>query len=150
MESTGCRNWGVALLGSHPEYAKKNYAAFTAENRADDAKKAQMKNKATTNAAGEAWDQWADLMWMYRALTDPAEALRPFEGRAPEFQREGGNSLANVYAWLTAFEAFGQVDRTTTADAVFHAVFNKAGGCTYAAYNSSSKPRRLRFLMEWS
>ena len=54
-------NWlpihgGSLYLGQFPAYVEKNYAALVAENR------------------GTPWDEWADLVWMYRALSDPRDA----------------------------------------------------------------------------
>lgn len=143
-------NWlpftGASLyLGRYPEYCAKNYAALVEENRADDAKKAAKDGGNTQPGDGTNWDQWADLIWMYRALSDPADARRQFEARAADFKPEGGNSLANAYAWITSLEAYGHVDRTVTADSLFHAVFTKAGKKTHIAWNPDAEPRTVTF-----
>jgi endoglucanase Acf2 len=142
-------NWlpvtgGSLYLGRWPEYARKNYDALVRENLADEAKKAAKRNQPAPTD-GTRWDQWADLIWMYRALTDPADALRQFHARPASFRPEAGNSLASTYAWLTAFAALGQVDRSVTADAPFAAVFNRAGQRAHVAWNLGAKPRTVTF-----
>ncbi len=142
-------NWlpitgGSLYLGRWPEYVRKNYEALVRENLADDAKKAARKN-ASAPTDGTHWDQWADLIWMYRALSDPDDAVGQFRKRPANYKPEAGNSMANTYAWLTAFESLGQVDRTVTADAPFAAVFNQAGQRTHVAWNLGASTREVRF-----
>jgi endoglucanase Acf2 len=137
-------NWlpitgGSLYLGRYPEYCAKNYAALVSENAAEHGK------IAAKPAPGEAWDQWADIMWMYRALSDPADALRQFNARPTGFKPEGGNALAITYSWLTALSDLGQVDRTITADIPFFAVFKKAGKRTHVAWNLGAEPRNVTF-----
>jgi endoglucanase Acf2 len=126
-------------LGRYPEYCAKNYAALVAENKADDEKKGRK------GADGRQWDQWADLIWMYRAFSDPQDALAQFEARPAGFKPETGNSLAFTWLWLTTLAEFGQVDRTITADTPFHAVFSKNGKRTHVAWNGGDKPREVIF-----
>jgi len=142
-------NWlpftGASLyLGGYPDYCAKNYKALVAENLEDDTKKAEKDGK-TVPGDGTNWDQWADIMWMYRALSDPTDALKQFDARVSAYKPEGGNSLANVYAWITTLEAFGQVDRTITADASYYAVFTNAGKRTHVAWNPDAQPRTITF-----
>ncbi|MEA3211643.1 MAG: hypothetical protein QOE70_4700 [Chthoniobacter sp.] len=132
-------------LGRYPEYCAKNYAALVAENQADDEKKAAKDGGKTVPGDGRHWDQWADLVWMYRALTDSQDALAQFEARPAGFKPEAGNSLAFTYLWLSTLAEFGQVDRTITADTPFYAVFNKAGKRTHVAHNAGDKPRTVTF-----
>ena len=127
-------------LGRYPEYCAKNYAALVAENKEADAKKPPKPG----TLVGQ-WDQWADLVWMYRALSDPADALAQFEARPAGFKPEAGNSLAFTYLWLSTLAEYGQVDRAVTADTPFYAVFTKAGKRTHVAYNSGDKPRTVTF-----
>ena len=82
---------------------------------------------------------------MYRALADPKDALRQFDARPAGFKPEDGNSLANTAHWLHALDAFGQVERTVTADGPFYAVFTKDGKKTHVAYNMDAQPRTVRF-----
>ena len=82
---------------------------------------------------------------MYRALSDPADAMRQFNARPAGFKPEGGNALAIVYPWLSALSDLGTVDRSVTADALFHAVFNKAGKRSHVAWNLASEARTIKF-----
>lgn len=143
-------NWlpftGASLyLGRHPDYVRRNYAALVAENRADEEKKAAKAGKPAGQANGEAWDAWADIVWMYRALSDPGDALRQWNARAPGFKPESGNSLANTWLWLHTLAALGQVDPTVSADHPFHAVFTNDGKKTHVACNLDAQPRTVRF-----
>ena len=143
-------NWlpitGASLyLGRYPDYCAKNYAALVEENKADDEKKAAKDGGKTIPGDGRNWDQWADIVWMYRALTDPKDALAQFDARKPDYKPEGGNTLANTYLWLTTLDALGQVDRTVTADTPFYAVFKKGEKRTHVAYNPGDQPRTVTF-----
>ena len=132
-------------LGRYPEYCAKNYAALVDENKADDEKKAAKDGGKTVPGDGRRWDQWADLIWMYRALSDPADALAQFEARPADFKPEAGNSLAFTYLWLSTLAEYGQVDRTVTADTPFYSVFKKGAKLTHLAYNPGDKPRTVTF-----
>ncbi len=143
-------NWlpltGASLyLGRYPEYCAKNYAALVEENKADDLRKPANAGKPATSIIGTQWDAWADLIWMYRGLSDPQDALKQFRDRPQNFKPEEGNSLANTYVWLMALEKFGQVDREISADCLFYAVFKKQGQRTYLAWNMGDKPLPVTF-----
>ena len=138
-------NWlpltgGHLYLGRYPEYCEKNYQALVAENLADDVKAKQRDPKGGTN-----WDAWLDLMWMYRGLTNPQDALTQFHARPADLKPEAGNSFCNTLVWLKTLEAYGQVDRTVTADTPFYAVFQQAGKRTHVAWNLSKAPRTVTF-----
>ena len=94
---------------------------------------------------GETWDEWADIVLMYRALSDPADALRQLEAAGDRLRAEAGNSLANTISWIERLNAFGAVDRTVTADCPLYAVFRKDGRRTHVAYNMGKAPRTVRF-----
>lgn len=137
---------GASLyLGRWPGYARKNYEALVKENLESDLAAATKKNQPPTTDDGAAFDQWADVMWMYRALTDPADALRMWEARPLAFEPEAGNSLAQTYAWITAFADLGQLDRTVTADTLFAAVFTKQGKRSHIAWNLGPAPLTITF-----
>lgn len=119
---------GSLYLGYYPAYAKKNYDALVSE-------------RGSTK-----WKQWADIFWMYRALTDPADAMRQFDaGATDSFKPEGGNSLANAYHWIGALSALGQPAPSITADYPLTAVFQKQGQRTYAVWTFASGPKEVRF-----
>jgi hypothetical protein len=82
---------------------------------------------------------------MYRALSDPQDALAQFQARSADFKPEGGNSLANAYTWIAALDELGHVDRTVNADTPFYAVFQKNEQRTHIAYNFADKPRTVTF-----
>jgi endoglucanase Acf2 len=125
-------NWlpfhgGSLYLGHDPAYVAKNYAALAHE-------------KGDTH-----WREWPDIIWMYRALDDPADAQAQFEGAGRAAALEAGNSRANAYHWLAALSDFGQVDRTVVADAPLYAVFRRGRTRTYAAYNGAAEPRAVNY-----
>ena len=84
-------------------------------------------------------------MWMYRALTDPTDAQTMWNARSSGFKPEAGNSLAQTYAWITAFNDLGTVDRSITADAPFTAVFTKDGKRAHVAWNLAKMLRTITF-----
>lgn len=125
-------NWlpihaGSLYLGRYPEYVEKDYQALLGEK------------------GGKPWGQWADIIWMYRALSDPRDAVRQYEARPRGFQFEAGNSPALTYHWLFNLARLGRVDRTVTADCPLCAVFTDGRRKTYAAYNMSAAPRTVTF-----
>jgi endoglucanase Acf2 len=142
-------NWlpitGASLyLGRYPDYCAANYEALVAEKR-EHGDKGRPANSDAAPGNGLHWNHWADLIWMYRALSDPHDALVQFEGRPANFKPEAGNSLANAYTWIAALDELGRVDRTVTADTPFYAVFQKVGRRTHVAYNMSAAPRTVTF-----
>lgn len=127
-------NWlplhgGSLYLGRFPDYVGKNYAAMGRDNK------------------GIAWDAWVDLVLMYRAMENPADARQQLEALGNNLRFEAGNSKANTLHWLGAFSAFGQVARDLTADAPLYAVFQKEARKTYVVYQSSPRanPRPVKF-----
>jgi endoglucanase Acf2 len=137
---------GASLyLGRWPEYVQKNYGALVKENLETDTKDAAKKNKPAPTHDGTGFDQWADILWMYRALTDPADARRMWDARPADFKPEAGNSLAQTYAWIAALGDLGEVDRAVSADAPFAAVFTKAGKRTHVAWNLAAESRTVTF-----
>jgi hypothetical protein len=84
--------------------------------------------------------QWADVLLMYRALSDPADALARFDAAtAAGLKPEGGNSLANAYHWIATLNALGQVDRTVTADHPLAVTFVKDGKRTHVVYRGRAE-----------
>jgi endoglucanase Acf2 len=137
---------GASLyLGRWPEYVKKNYAALVKENLEADIKDAAKKGKPAPTHDGTTFDQWAEIMWMYRALSDASDAQEMWDARPANFKPEAGNSLAQAYAWITALHDLGEVDRAVTADAPFAAVFAKNGKHTHVAWNVGATARTITF-----
>ena len=125
-------NWlpyhgGSLYLTQYPAYTKKNYDALVAEN------------------GGANWNVWEDLIWMYRAIENPADAINQFNARAAAFTPEAGNSKAMTYHWIHNLNALGTTDLSVTADTPIYAVFKKGTAKTYVAYNMSSQSKTVRF-----
>ena len=125
-------NWlplhaGSLYLGHDPANARKNYAALVAEN------------------GGTAWDAWADLVWMYRALSDADDALRQFEAGRAAAPLEPGNSLANAYHWIGTLGELGRPRGDVTANWPLYVVFDKGDLRTYVVYNSAERPLTVHF-----
>ncbi|OEH93564.1 glycosyl hydrolase [Bacillus solimangrovi] len=125
-------NWlpitGASLyLTQYPEYTKRNYEALVSEN------------------GGDSWDAWEDLVWMYRAIENPEDAIRQFNERKNVFVPEGGNTKANTYHWIHNLNALGNVDPTITADYPIYAVFTKNNAKTYVVYNMTNSEKTVTF-----
>ncbi|WP_139125159.1 carbohydrate-binding protein, partial [Bacillus solimangrovi] len=125
-------NWlpitGASLyLTQYPDYTKRNYDALVSEN------------------GGENWDAWEDIIWMYRAIENPEDAIRQFNARENAFVPEGGNSKANTYHWIHNLNALGNADPTITADYPIHAVFTKDNVKTYVVYNMTNSVKTVTF-----
>jgi len=125
-------NWlpihgGSLYLGGYPQFVEKNYRALVAEH------------------GGDQFNNWPDLIWMYRALTDPADAIRLVEAAGPRFKVEDGNSRANTLHWIYNLRELGQVERGITADHPSFAVFRKGGKRSYVTYGLDAQPRIVTF-----
>jgi len=125
-------NWlpihaGSLYLGYYPAYAQKNYAGL-------------LKSKGGTK-----WEEWADIIWMYRALSDSDDALKQFENGKDTVKFEDGNSKAQTYYWLTNLKELGQVDPTITADYPLASVFRKDGKRLYCVCNVGDAARTVTF-----
>ncbi|NBI30090.1 glycosyl hydrolase [Chengkuizengella marina] len=125
-------NWlpitGASLyLTQYPEYTKLNYDALVSEN------------------GGTNWDVWEDLIWMYRAIENPEDAINQYNARENVYTPEGGNSKANTYHWIHNLNAVGTQDVSITADYPIYAVFKKDNQLTYVAYNMTGQTRDVTF-----
>lgn len=140
-------NWlpftGASLyLGQYPDYCEKNYQALVQENIADD----QKKNGGTSlENLQNRWDAWEDLVWMYRALSDPDDAVKQFRERSPNVSASAGNTFANTWVWVSTLQAYGHVDPTVWADTTFYAVFSKDQQRTYVVWNTDKVSRTVQF-----
>jgi len=125
-------NWmpfhgGSLYLGLYPEYVQRNYASLVAKK------------------GGPCWDDWADLVWMYRALDDAPAAMADFTAGRASLKPEAGHSPTHTYHWIAALSDLGQVDRRVTADTPLYAVFCQRQRRTYVVYNATSHPLAVRF-----
>jgi endoglucanase Acf2 len=117
---------GSLYLGLDSKYAARSYQALLSARKGND------------------WKMWGDIFWMYRALSDPEDAIKQFES-GEKRGAEGGNSLANAYHWINCFRALGQIDGETSADWPLAVVFKKQTARTHIAYNAGEKPITVRF-----
>jgi endoglucanase Acf2 len=125
-------NWlpfhgGSLYLGRYPEFAARSYGALVAAR------------------GGTHWKMWSDLVVMYRALTDPADAERQWHDLAPWTDPEAGNSRSNVAQWISLFRHVGRVDRAVSADTPLYAAFRDGERRTYVAYNARGEKRVVHF-----
>jgi endoglucanase Acf2 len=114
---------GSLYLGRYPDYVKKNWDAMLAERKGGELR------------------QWRDVLLMYRALSDPADALKRFDAIVEKLNPEDGNSLAATYHWIATMNALGQVDRMVSADHPQSATFVKDGKRTHAVYRGPGDAR---------
>lgn len=124
-------NWlpihaGSLYLGRFPKYAQRNYREVI--SRVKDRK-----------------IQWHDLMIMYRALSDPDEALAEYKKQRESLEFEQGNTRAMTETWLTMFSKFGTVDKSVVADHPLFAVLKKGEIRTYIVSNMGSKEIQVSF-----
>lgn len=85
-------NWlpfggGARYLCANPQYAELNYQGLLTENGTSD------------------WCFYADLIWMYRAISNPTDAQQQFQAVIGEttggsFTCDSGNTLAMTYLWI--------------------------------------------------
>lgn len=127
-------NWlpfhgGSLYLGHYPEYVERNYRDLLNRRNSTD------------------WLLWDDLIWMYRAMSDPADAINQMEAGIDDSSNwlEAGNSKAHTYHWIHNFNAVGHVYRNVTSSHPVYAVFNKEGKKTYVAYNYGNSPITVSF-----
>jgi endoglucanase Acf2 len=125
-------NWlpihgGSLYLGHFPGYAAKNYAALVAEH------------------GGDQWDNWPDLVWMYRAFSDPADARRLLDAAPSNTRLEDGNSWVNTRHWITNLERLGAPDPSITATEPMAVVFRRGSRLSYVVYSLTYGARTVRF-----
>jgi endoglucanase Acf2 len=118
---------GSLYLGLYPNYAEKNYRALVKEFGSDQFK------------------SWADVSWMYRALSDANDASRLFEAAGAAANIEGGNTRANTAHWIYSLKQLGRPERSVTADYPVYAVFQNGPTRSYTAYNFRTESRVVNF-----
>ncbi|MDQ2086444.1 glycosyl hydrolase [Herbivorax sp. ANBcel31] len=127
-------NWlplhgGSLYLGHYPEYVDRNYTDLLNRRQSTD------------------WLLWDDLIWMYRAMSNPSDAINQMNAGIDDDSNwlEAGNTKAHTYHWIHNFNAVGNVDRDVTSNHPVYAVFNKDGERTYVAYNYNDSPVTVLF-----
>ncbi|MCX7872110.1 MAG: glycosyl hydrolase [Verrucomicrobiae bacterium] len=130
-------------LGRHPDYCAKNYQALVSEKRKFIERRGKNIDQQTKDS--DIWEAWTDITLMYRALSDPQDAMKQFNERLNNLNPEAGNSMANVYAWISMLNEYGTIEKTISANHPYYAVFRKGNALTYTAYNFDSQQRLVRF-----
>ncbi len=125
-------NWlpfhgGSLYLGLYPEYVRRNYEWMVKAKK------------------GANWEMNACLIWMYRALDNPQDAMAQFQKQGESIKIEPGNSRTNLYHWIANLSALGHVNRDVTADWPLYAVFLKDGTRTYVVCNMAREPIEVHF-----
>ncbi len=113
-------------LTQYPEYAAKNYSNLMQKS-------------------GGNFSPWEDIVYMYRAISNPSDAKTKFSARVAAMTPEAGNSKANAYHWIYNLDAVGNIDRSITANSPIYAVFHKNGVKTYVAYNFTDQVKTVTF-----
>jgi endoglucanase Acf2/regulation of enolase protein 1 (concanavalin A-like superfamily) len=117
---------GTSLyLGRDPAYCQRNFNEVLTLN-------------------GGSLNLWQDLMEMYEAFFDPADAINRWNSTT---FTEDGESRAHQYAWLHTLSALGRVHTAVTANWPFHAVFRNPGNnvVTHVAFNPTGSPVTVNF-----
>jgi endoglucanase Acf2 len=110
---------GASLyLGRDPAYCQTNF------------------NEVLTLNGGSLVD-WPDLMQMYEAFFNPADAVNRWNSTS---FTEGGETRAHQYAWLQTLSALGRVHTAVTANWPYYAVFRNPsnGTVTHVAFNPTA------------
>ena len=88
---------------------------------------------------------WLDLILMFLALDDAAEARRQFNDLPADFAFEEGTSRAQVLYWIRNLEVLGTLRPEITADHPLAIAFIKDGMRTYVTYNMHDEPLTVTF-----
>lgn len=113
-------------LGWDTDAAGRNYDELVAEN-------------------GAAFDYWPDIVWNYRAFSDPQDAADMFDARANSYSPEFGETKAHTYHWIRSLLELGSPVRNVTADHPLAHVFDDGSERTYVAYNSGDAATTVTF-----
>jgi Glycosyl hydrolase family 81 C-terminal domain/Fibronectin type III domain len=117
---------GASLyLGRDPAYCQRNF-------------------NEVLSLSGGGLPDWPDLMQMYEAFFDPADAINRWNNTT---FTEGGETRAHQYAWLQSLAALGRVHTAVTADWPFYAVFRNpsTGVVTHVAFNPTGSSVTVSF-----
>lgn len=134
-------NWlpfhgGSLYLGHHPEYVERAYAELLNRNGSTD------------------WTWWSNMVWMYRALINPTDALNQMKGSIDDYTSfnpndetiiERGSTKAQTYHWIHNLNVLGRVNPNVTADHTTYAVFDRDGERSYVVYNFTDTPIEVNF-----
>ncbi|SDM13799.1 Endoglucanase Acf2 [Halogranum gelatinilyticum] len=86
---------------------------------------------------------YTDVLWEFRALSDPDEALSWYENGYST--GDFGESRAHTAHWLYTLDVVGTPDATVSADTALYAVFRDGDTRTYVAHNAGNEPETVTF-----
>jgi endoglucanase Acf2 len=133
---------GSLYLGTHPAYISENLASLAVERIAHDKKDPKF-DPSKPPRTGKNWGGWGDVILMYQALADPAQALASSDFETQEIEQ--GSSRANFYHWVHFLNKAGQVDTSVSANTPLYAVLKKGNQRTYLVYSPTAQPRTVTF-----
>jgi len=123
-------------LGRDPAYVARNLDALKTEMETYAARGVRPSNPPPA-------DIWQDIFAQYRALADPAAALKAWD-RWGSF--ELGDTRTHALHWMLTLEALGPPDLDVLADTALYSVFRRADGArTYLAFNAGKAPITVKF-----
>ncbi|MFC5368953.1 glycosyl hydrolase [Salinirubrum litoreum] len=94
---------------------------------------------------GDSFQYWPDIHWMFRALSDVADAKNLWTARKDSYPVEFGESRAHTYHWIYNTDAMGTAVKSITADHPLTTVYDDGSSKTYVAYNPSSSSTTVTF-----
>ncbi|WP_275739904.1 glycosyl hydrolase [Halorhabdus sp. SVX81] len=94
---------------------------------------------------GGEFTYWPDILWMYRAFSDPQDAIDRFESRADSYTPEDAQEPAHTRYWLYTLRELGSPDPSVTADTPLYTVFDDGSERTYVAYNADDSATTVTF-----
>ena len=86
---------------------------------------------------------YTDVLWEFRALSDPDEALSWYENGYST--GDFGESRAHTAHWLYTLDVVGTPDATVSADTALYAVFRDGDTRTYVAHNLGDERETVTF-----
>lgn len=123
-------------LGRDPAYVARNLDALKTELETYAARGVHPSNPPPA-------DIWQDIFAQYRALADPAAALKLWD-RWGSF--ELGDTRTHALHWMLTLDALGRPDFEVLADTALYSVFRRADGAkTYLAFNAGKAPITVKF-----
>lgn len=98
----------------------------------------------TRDSSGGQIHLWRDVLWMLEANEDPRRPIARWDDEH-FFEPEFGSSMAYLYHYIHALDAFGTLNGSVAADTPLFAVLERAGRRTYVAYNAAAERKTVSF-----
>jgi endoglucanase Acf2 len=80
------------------------------------------------NNGTDQWRDWGNLVLMYRALHDPADALKQFRALGDKLPKESGITDSETAYWLLSLNELGAIQQSPPGSAPFSATFKPLSG----------------------